>query len=84
MRKKLSCAVTALAAALLLGGEAMSILTSVYWAVASELGKGLNALETGALWAAVPSLAIAFWIARSAYFAEMETGNDIPEELPAP
>lgn len=72
MKRQLSCLVTALAAAALFGGEVFSLVTLFDWALLERIGFADDALVIGA-WMALPlSLAVAYWIARSAYAAEAE------------
>lgn len=72
MSIKLSCAVTALFAALLVGGEFFCVMAAADWAIASQFGFGEQSLLIGGATAALPSLAVAYWMARSAYLAELE------------
>lgn len=78
MSKKLSCAVTALFAAVLLGSEVFGVLTAFDWALAQQIGFTSDALKIGAISAVIPSLAVAVWMARSAYSAELESADAPP------
>ena len=72
MSSKLSCAITALLAASLIGGELFCVLAAADWAIASQIGFKDQAPLIGAATAALPSLAAGIWFARSAYLAERE------------
>lgn len=79
MSSKLSCAVTALFAAILIGGELFCVLAAADWAIASLLGYDDIAPLIGAATAALPSLAATVWFANSAYLAEREApGTEDP------
>ena len=78
MGSKLSSAVTALFAAVLVGGELFCVLAAADWAIASLLGYDAIAPLIGAGTAALPSLAATVWFAHSAYLAEREAPG--PEE----
>ncbi|MEX0922310.1 MAG: hypothetical protein WD489_04310 [Rhodovibrionaceae bacterium] len=52
------------------------MVTVLDWALLQQLGFGGDALKIGAITAVLPSLAVAAWIARSAYSAEFETLDD--------
>lgn len=78
--KKLSCAFAALCAVILIGGQVFVLLTALDWALLSEFDLSAHPLGLGAAIAALPSLAVAIWIARSAYRVEMdcyETGGPL-------
>jgi hypothetical protein len=77
MSSKLTCAVTALLAASLIGGEFFCVLAAADWAFALQIGLKEQAPVIGAATAALPSLAVAIWFGRSAYRAEREDSDTV-------
>ena len=82
MWNKLSCAFAAFCAAVIMGGEFFVLMTALDWAILEEIVLTGNAMMIGAAIAALPSLAVSIWIARSAYLVEM--GAYEPGEALAP
>lgn len=76
MWKILSCAIAALCGAILIGGEVFVLLTALDWAILDGVGLPEHAMSIGAAIAALPSLAVAVWIARSGYRVEMGFGDN--------
>lgn len=78
MRKKLSCAMTALIVALLVGGDLFGVVGAVGWVLARKLGLAEHALEAAALAAALPSLAVVWWVAGTVYAVAMKDPDADP------
>lgn len=72
MNTKLACALTALAAAALIGSEVLCLLTLFEWALLEQFGFTGDSMKISILTALLPSLAIAVWTARAAYVRERE------------
>ena len=76
MWKILSCVIAALCGAILIGGQVFVLLTALDWAILEGVGLHDHSMVIGAAIAALPSLVVAIWIARSGYRVEMGFGDN--------
>lgn len=70
MTSKLACAVTALAAAALIGGDVFASLAAFEWAILSRFDLIDDPVLFSVLGAAPVALAAGVWMARAAYRSE--------------